>query len=406
MQADLFAHSPFKRFWMGETASTLAYQMLVIAVGWQMYEITSSAVSLGLIGLVQFFSLLLFVLPAGHAADRYDRRRVASICQLAQCVLAAVLMAGTHGGWLDSNILYACAFVLGAAQAFQSPTMRALLPALVVRERLSKGIAWSSAAKKAAVIIGPALGGLIYLVDASAVYGTSAVFFGLAGAFIGGIRVPARPLQHQPVTLTSLFAGIAYIRGHPVILGAITLDLFATLLGGATALLPIYARDILDAGPWGLGLLRSAPAVGAVLVSAYLVKAPFTRGVGRIMLASIATFGVATIVFGLSRSLPLSLAALVVMGAADMVSVVIRLSLVQLETPDGMRGRVSAVNSLCTGTSNHLGQFESGITAAWFGTVPSVVIGGLGTLLVVSLWRRWFPEMARRESLAAPDPTK
>jgi hypothetical protein len=211
--------------------------------------------------------------------------------------------------------------------------------------------------------------------------------------------VPYKAPDPEPVTLKSLFGGLAYMRRHPVILGAITLDLFATLLGGATALLPIYAKDILDTGPWGLGLLRAAPALGAVLVSAYLVRSPFRHEVGRIMFASVAIFGIATIVFGLSRSLPLSLAALVVMGASDMVSVVIRLSLVQLDTPDEMRGRVSAVNSLCTGTSNHLGQFRSGLTADWFGVVPSVVIGGIGTLAIVALWMRWFPDLARRQAL-------
>jgi MFS family permease len=215
--------------------------------------------------------------------------------------------------------------------------------------------------------------------------------------------VPVKAREPEPVTLKSFFGGVDYIRRNPVVLGAISLDLFATLLGSATALLPIYARDILETGPWGLGLLRAAPAAGAVLVSAYLIRAPFTRGVGRTMLAAVAGFGLATIVFGLSTSLPLSLAALMVMGASDMISVVIRLSLVQLETPDAMRGRVSAVNSLCTGTSNHLGQFESGVVAAWLGTVPSVVIGGIGTLLIVVLWMHWFPALARREALAVAE---
>jgi Major Facilitator Superfamily len=264
---------------------------------------------------------------------------------------------------------------------------------------LARSIAWTSTVKKAAVIIGPALGGVIYLIDASVAYGASAMSFALAGALLASIFVPYRTPDPEPVTLKSLFGGIAYMLRHPVLLGAITLDLFATLLGGATALLPIYAKDILDTGPWGLGLLRAAPAVGAVLVSAYLLQSPFRHEVGRIMFVSVAIFGVATIVFGVSRSLPLSLAALVVMGASDMVSVVIRLSLVQLDTPDEMRGRVSAVNSLCTGTSNHLGQFRSGVTADWFGVVPSVVIGGIGTLAIVALWMRWFPDLAHRQSL-------
>ena len=399
MQAALLTHVPFRRYWLGETASALGWQMLVVAVGWQMYELTDSALALGLIGLVQFLSQLLFTLVAGYAADRYDRRYIALICQFVQCALAVALASGSYGGWVTSGFLYGCAFLLGIAQAFQSPTLRALLPALVAREVLARSIAWSSAAKKAAVIAGPALGGVIYLLDASVVYGTSAMFFALAGSFLSRVVAPFKAPDPEPVTLKSLFGGIDYMRRHPVLLGAITLDLFATLLGGATALLPIYARDILATGPWGLGLLRAAPALGAVLVSAYLVRSPFREDVGRIMFASVAVFGVATIAFGVSRSLPLSLAALVVMGASDMVSVVIRLTLVQLETPDAMRGRVSAVNSLCTGTSNHLGQFRSGVTADWFGVVPAVVIGGIGTLLIVALWMRWFPGLARRQSL-------
>jgi MFS family permease len=397
----LLKHVPFRRYWLGETAATLGWQMLVVAVGWQMYELTESALALGLIGLVQFLSQLLFTLVAGSAADRYNRRYIAIACQLAQCALAVALAAAGRGGWASSGFLYGCAFLLGTAQAFQSPTLRALLPALVAREVLARSIAWSSAAKKAAVIAGPALGGVIYLIDASVVYGTSALSFAVAGLLLARVRVPSRTPDPEPVTLKSIFGGIGYMSRHPVLLGAITLDLFATLLGGATALLPIYAKDILDTGPWGLGLLRAAPAVGAVLVSAYLMRSPFRQDVGRIMFASVAVFGVATIVFGVSRSLPLSLAALVVMGASDMVSVVIRLTLVQLETPDEMRGRVSAVNSLCTGTSNHLGQFRSGVTADWFGVIPSVVIGGIGTLLIVALWMRWFPGLARRQSLQA-----
>ena len=400
MATDLLAHRPFRWYWLGEIASTLGYQMLVVAIAWQLYEITNSALSLGLVGLVQFVSQVLFTLYAGHAADRYDRRRIAFICQLVQCALAIVLAAGSRGAWVNSSVIYACAFLLGATQAFQSPALRALLPALVDRGAFGRAIAWTSASKKAAVILGPAVGGLIYVIAAEAVYASSATFFALAGAYFVAIRSHGPVQEPEPVTMKSVFAGIDYIRRQPAILGAITLDLFATLLGSITALLPIYARDILDTGPWGLGLLRAAPAVGAVLVSAYLVRASFNRGVGKTMFASTAVFGLAIIVFGLSTSLPLSLAALMVMGAADMVSVVIRLTLVQLETPDAMRGRVSAVNSLCTGTSNHLGQFRAGAMAAWLGTVPSVVIGGIGTLLVLALWMRWFPALARREALA------
>ena len=389
----------FGRYWGGETASTVAWQMLVVAFGWQMYELTGSALSLGLIGLVTFVAQLTFMLVAGYVADRYNRRHIAVLCQVLQGGLGAALAAASYFGALTSEVLYCAAFLLGAAQAFQSPTLRALLPALVAREVLAQRVAWSSATKKAADIVGPALGGLIYLIDAGAVYAAGALCFGLGGALFSGIRLAYTPPPVQRVTLDAFFGGIGHLRHHPILLGAISLDLFATLAGSATALLPIYARDILDTGPLGLGLLRGAPAVGAVLVSAFLVRAPLARGTGRIMFASVALFGAGTIVFGLSTSLPLSFAALALIGAADMVSVVIRLSLVQLETPDAMRGRVSSVHALCTGTSNQLGQFRSGVVAEWYGVVASVVAGGIATLLIVALWMRWFPGLARRESV-------
>jgi len=397
--AQLPRNREFRRLWLGDTASSFGYQMLVLAVGWQMYELTDSALSLGLIGLVQFGSQLLFTLPAGHYADHHDRRRITAACQAMQCVVAATLAAGSAGAWLGSGTLYLCSFALGIAQAFQSPSVRALLPTIVTQAELPQAVAWSAAAKKAAVIIGPALGGVVYLAHAAAVYGAGAVFFALAGVLFARIHAPAQPPEPEAVSLKSVFGGFSFVRAHRILLGAISMDLFATLLGTVTALMPIYARDILETGPWGLGLLRAAPAVGAILVSAYLVRAPFRQGVGRTMFASVTVFGAATIAFGLSHSLPLSLAALAVMGAADMVSVVIRLSLVQLETPNDMRGRVSALHSLCTGTSNHLGQFRAGAMAQWLGTIPAVVVGGIGILLVVVLWRRWFPGLAQREAL-------
>jgi hypothetical protein len=274
------------------------------------------------------------------------------------------------------------------------------MPTLVERSELPQCIAWNSGVRKAAIIAGPALGGLIYLIGPVAAYATAALCFFGAGAFLSSIRLSKAALpSREPMTLASLFGGIAFIRSRPVILGAISLDLFAILLGGATALLPIYARDILDAGPTGLGLLRTAPAIGAVLISLLMVRLPLERHIGRTMFASVAAFGLATIVFGVSRSFPLSFVALMVLGAADMVSVVIRTSLVQLQTPDGMRGRVAAVNSIFTGTSNHLGQFESGAVAAWLGSVASVVIGGAGTLLIAALWIKWFPSLWKVDRL-------
>jgi hypothetical protein len=270
----------------------------------------------------------------------------------------------------------------------------------VERSELPRCIAWSGAARKIAVIAGPGVGGLIYLLGGGYVYATSALFFIVAGALITSVRVPNSVRPHEPVTLETVLGGITYIRRNPVVLGAISLDLFATLLGGTTALLPIFARDILETGPWGLGVLRSAPAIGALIVSVAFVRTPLNHNVGRTMYACVAVFGVATIVFGLSRSFALSLVALIVLGAADMISVVIRTSLIQLETPDQMRGRVTAVNSLFTSTSNQLGQFESGVTAALFGTVPAVVIGGIGTLLVAGIWIRMFPALYQRDVLS------
>jgi MFS family permease len=400
METRLLHHAAFTRFWVGDIASTLANQMLVIAVGWQIYDLTNSAMSLGLVGLAHFGAQLLFTLPSGHAADRYDRRHVAMVCQFIQCATALTLAAANFGDWINSEIIYASVALTGMAQTFQNPAMRALLPSLVGTDLLPRCIAFHAAAKKAAIIVGPALGGMIYFWGASAVYAGSAACFALAGAIIVCIHSTFKPRHNEPTTLRYVFGGMHYILGKPVILGAISLDLFATLLGGAVALLPIYARDILQTGPLGLGLLRSAPAAGAVLASIYLVHSPLTHSVGKILFMSVAVFGVTTMVFGLSTWLPLSLLALALMGAADMVSTVIRISLVQLETPAEMRGRVSAVHSLFTGTSNHLGQFESGITAAWWGTVPAVVVGGIGTLMVVGLWMRWFPDLVQREVIA------
>jgi MFS family permease len=364
-----------------------------------MYEITGSALSLGLVGLVQFTSLVLFMLVAGHAADRYDRRFIVVVTQVVQFGLAVVLAAGSHGDWLTSHVIYGCAFLLGTTQAFQSPTLRALLPGLVDRGVFTRAIAWTSASKKAAVILGPALGGVIYMIAAAAVYAASAAFFAVAIALFAGVHASVRTPNPEPVTLKSIFGGIEYIRRHPVVLGAISLDLFATLLGGATALLPIYARDILGTGPWGLGLLRSAPALGALGMSLIVARRSLGRRVGRTMFRAVIAFGAATIVFAASRWLPLSFVALCVLGAADVVSVVIRLTLVQLTTPDAMRGRVSAVSSLFTGTSNQLGDFRAGVMAGLLGAVPAVMLGGIGTVDVALLWMRWFPELRRVDRL-------
>jgi MFS family permease len=292
--------------------------------------------------------------------------------------------------------------VIGATHAFESPTLQALVPGLVPARLLPRAVAWAASATQTAVIIGPALGGFIYVLGPSAVYTTSSVLFIGASLLVSLIRIESVLPRREPATLSSLLAGIAFIKSRPAILGAISLDLFAVLLGGATALLPIYAHDILATGPLGLGLLRSAPAVGALSTAIFLARRPLSRRVGRSMFIAVAVFGLATIVFALSRSFVLSLATLVVLGASDMISVVVRSSFVQLETPDHMRGRVSAVNSVFIGTSNQLGEFESGVTAAWLGPVPAVLLGGVGTVVVVLLWIRLFPTLFGLDKLASP----
>ncbi|NVN91522.1 MAG: MFS transporter [Desulfuromonadales bacterium] len=395
----MLQQTPFTRFWCARVASSIAFQMQAVAVGWQIYALTGSAWYLGLVGLAQFLPMLMLTLVVGHVADRYDRRMVARVCQVVEGLGAAALALGSFNDWQCKESILATVFVMGAARAFEGPTMQALVPGLVPVTLLSRALAWSASANQTATIIGPALGGLLYAAGPTTVYATVSALFLTASIFIALIRGDHPTPRREPPSLQSLFAGIAYIRRHPAILGAISLDLFAVLLGGATALLPIYARDILMTGAWGLGLLRSAPAIGALAMSVYLARHPLRRRVGRIMFASVAIFGLATIVFALSTSFFLSLVSLVFLGAADVISVVIRTSLVQMETPDEMRGRVSAVNFMFIGTSNQLGEFESGATAALFGTVAAALIGGIGTLIVVAAWMRLFPQLVSRDTL-------
>ncbi len=375
--------------------------MLAVAVGWQVYALTDSALDLGLVGLAQFAPSVLLLLVIGHVADRYDRRWIVGICQLVEACAAITLAVLSLRGTITEHAIFALVAVVGAARAFTMPTQQTLLPAVVPATLLPRAVAANATAGQTAIVVGPALGGFLYVAGPAAVYALCAVLFVSASVLNATLRVERRGLSKDPPTLATLFAGIAYIRRRRELLGAISLDLFAVLFGGAAALFPIYARDILYTGPWGLGLLRSAPAVGALSMAVWLARHPLERRAGRKMFAAIALFGIATIAFGLSRSFTLSLAVLVVLGAADMINVVVRMSLVQLRTPDEMRGRVSAVNSMFIGASNHLGEFESGVTAAWFGTVPAVVIGGLGTLLVAGLWMRWFRELAEVDSLAS-----
>jgi MFS family permease len=386
-------------FWLARVSSTIAYQMLAVAVGWQIYALTRSPFFLGLVGLAQFLPLFLLTLLVGHVADRYDRRIILRTCQLVEGIGVLALTVGNYEGWVNEKTILAIVLVLGAARAFENPTLHALLPNLVSAESLPRAVALSTSSGQTAVIVGPALGGLLYAAHPTAAYGAIAMLFLGASLFISLIRTKKRPQSRDPVSVKSLFAGIGFIRSKQAILGAISLDLFAVLLGGATALLPVYAREILNIGPWGLGVLRSAPAAGALLMSVYLAHHPLKRRMGRTMFIAVMVFGIGTIGFGLSTSFTVSLIALAVLGGADVISVVIRQSLVQTKTPDAMRGRVTAVNSMFIGTSNQLGEFESGVTAAWFGVVPAVLIGGIGTIVVAAVWIYLFPELARVNTL-------
>jgi len=408
--SDLLRQRPFMQFWATRLAGTAANQMLMVAVGWQMYELTGSAWDLGLVGLYQFLPALLLTLVAGYAADRVNRARIVAACLIIQLIAAVILAVASHqfdqrgsaaplSHWRSRDLLLAISVLLGVARAFQMPAQQALIALLVPAPLLPQAMAFSASGLQAAVIAGPAIGGMIYVAGAAAVYGVCALLLALGAVLALCIRYHHTPPRGDRPGIATLLAGVSFILERKVLLGAISLDLFAVLLGGATALLPMFARDILHVGAWGLGLLRGAPAVGALIMSVVLTRWPVSHGIGERLLAGVAVFGIATIVFGLSTNFVLSLLALVVTGAADMVSVVIRQTLVQLETPDDMRGRVSAVNSVFIGASNQLGEFESGATAAWLGPVGSVVLGGLGTIAVALVWRRWFPTLARRDRL-------
>ncbi|MEO8883834.1 MAG: MFS transporter [Devosia sp.] len=395
----LFRHAGYLKFVASRALSSLAFQGVGISLGWLVYDRTHNAFDLGFIGLAQFLPMVVLTFLVGHVADRFDRRRIGLICQLIEAAAVTFLAAGIMMGWLTLPLIFASVALIGSAQAFERPTMAALLPGIVPASLLQQAIATSTSFMQTAMVLGPSLGGLLYGVAPVAPFAVASVLFLIASACVIAIERPAPIERREPVSLKSVFAGVAFIRGRPVILGTISLDLFAVLLGGATALLPIYARDILHAGPQSLGLLRASPAVGAVLMSIVLARRPLRHGVGMKMLTAVGVFGLGTLVFALSTNIALSIAALFVLGAADTVSVVIRSSLVQLLTPDAMRGRVNAVNSLFIGTSNQLGEFESGTVAGLIGAVPACIVGGIGTLLVVLLWTRLFPALRKVDTL-------
>lgn len=395
----LFQHRSFVAFWLARTTSSFGFQMLSIAVGWQIYSITGRAWDLGLIGLVQFLPAVLLALPAGHVADQFDRRRVVLFGQLTEWIAIAVLAGLTLAHKTDEVIILGLVFIISVARTLEAPSLQSMLPALVPPAMLARATAANGASMQTASMLGPALGGFLYVAGPGVVYLTAGLLYLISILMVSRLRYEHAPPKRTPATFESVFAGVRFIRNRPDVLGVISLDLFAVLLGGATALLPIFAKDILHTGPWGLGLLRGAPAVGGLLVGFWLSRRTLERNVGMTMFAAVAGFGVATLIFALSKELWLSILALFALGGFDMVSVVIRGSLVQLDTPDEMRGRVSAVNSIFINTSNQLGEFESGMLAAWLGAAPAAAVGGIGTLIVVGLWMVWFPGLRRRQRL-------
>ena len=397
----LFRNRDFRAFLAARALASLSSLMLGVAVGWHVYELTGSAFALGMVGLAQFLPALLLALPAGLAADRFERRTILLLGFSLQIVVALLLLSislvlGARAGWIFPVVA-----LIGVGQAFLGPASQSLVPFLVPKEDFPRAVAWNSSTFQIATIAGPAIGGMLYAFGPACVYAVSAGFYACAVFLVSRIRTRLRVAAAAKPGFEGLLTGLRFVFSRPPILGAISLDLFAVLFGGATALLPIYARDILHVGPWGLGLLRSAPAVGAAVVAFGLAQRPLARRAGVRMFSCVALFGVMTIVFGLSRSFPLSLAALVGLGAGDMVSVVVRQTLVQINTPDEKRGRVSAVNSVFIGASNQLGEFESGVTAAGLGTVPAAVLGGVGTLVVVLLWMFLFPSLRQADRLDA-----
>jgi MFS family permease len=399
-----FTYPSFTLYQTARFCVVLATEMQSVAVGWQVYEITKRPLDLGLVGLAQFLPGIIFLPLSGYTADRYHRSKILTMGYAALAICSALLLANALRGSRLVYPIYAVVGLIGIARAFTGPASRAILPLLVPREHFQSAFAWGATIFQTATILGPAVGGLVYTIfrGAAAVYAVAMVC-GLGGAAaMLWVRLAPRKGALEPVNWKTVFAGLHYIWREKLILGSISLDLFAVLLGGAVALLPVYASDILRTGPWGLGLLRCAPAVGGGAMALALAHRPLGRRAGMKMLWCVAGFGVCTILFGISHSLAFSLAALVFVGATDMVSVVVRGILIQIRTPDEMRGRVNAVDMIFIGSSNELGAFESGVTARLFGTVAAVVLGGIGTLVVTALWAWMFPELRNADQLVTP----
>ena len=403
-----FTHPSFVLFQVARFLIVTAVEMQAVAVGWQVYEITKRPLDLGLVGLAQFLPGILLFPISGHASDRFERRNVLSACYAGYAVCFALLLVLTERGLHSVNAIYVVLVLVGVVRSFNGTASRSILPQLVSEKDFPNAVAWNATIFQTATILGPSCGGLLYAVSR----GPSAVYIiamlTAIGATVSTFRIKpeAKARPREPMTFKTVFAGLHFIWSRKLILGAISLDLFAVLLGGAVALLPVYAREILHTGPWGLGLLRTAPGVGAALMAVLLAHRPLRGRSGPTLLWAVAGFGIFTIIFGLSHNLTVSLIALLLLGASDMISVIIRATLTQLATPDEMRGRVTAVDMIFIGTSNEFGQFESGVTAQWLGTVPAVVLGGIGTLVVIGVWAWLFPELRHAAALSdikAPD---
>jgi MFS family permease len=396
-----FQYPSFVLFQTARFCIVLATEMQSVAVGWQVYEITKRPLDLGLVGLAQFLPGILLFLVSGHVADRYNRRTLIVFCYAGFALCCGLLLATAVGNVRSVNYIFAVLVLLGIVRSFTGPVSRALLPQLVPEEHFTNAVAWASTIFQGAAILGPALGGIVYAFSRgpAAVYVLAVIMAVAAVVCTLQIETQGKVRAREPINSTTVLAGLRYIWREKLILGSISLDLFAVFLGGAVALLPVFAREILLTGPWGLGLLRTAPGVGAAAMAIFLAHRPFRRKVGLIMLWCVAGFGLFTILFGLSHSLIISLIALFFVGATDMVSVIVRAVLIQVATPDEMRGRVNAVDMVFIGASNELGEFESGLTAQWFGTVPAVVLGGIGTLVVTAIWAWRFPELRKVEQV-------
>lgn len=390
-----FRHGPFLRYWAARFLATFSTQIVSVAVGWQVYDLTRDPLDLGLVGIIQFAPSLILVLVTGAAADRFGRRLIMGLSALLEALCACALLLLTFRGLTGVTGIFVTLAVFGVARAFFAPASASLVANLVPPEDFANAVAWNSSAWQTATIVGPVAGGLLYGLSPEAAYGTATLFMLASALLIFSIPKPVQKAVIEKRSLETLFAGFRYIWSEKIVLGAISLDLFAVLLSGAVALLPVYARDILELGPWGLGLLRAAPGIGAILVAVWLAGHPIRDHAGIIMLGFVALFGVFTAVFGLSTMPWLSILALALVGATDMISVYVRETLIQLWTPDRVRGRVNAVNMVFVGASNELGEFRAGTMAALIGTVPAVVIGGIGAVAVAGIWAVIFPQLRR-----------